>query len=97
MLCAFQVATAFQCSGIRWEILSDHCFDQVGFVKLQKKVKRLRPSTNAIQTLFWQIFGTSDILIDVLIVVFPIYLVSTLQMGLRFKVIVAGVFFARIW
>ncbi|KAF2011280.1 hypothetical protein BU24DRAFT_466011 [Aaosphaeria arxii CBS 175.79] len=48
------------------------------------------------QTLYWQIFGVFDILTDVFICIFPIYIVSTLQMGLKFKIVVAGVFVTRI-
>lgn len=48
------------------------------------------------QTPFWQAFGAFDIAIDAFIVAFPIYIVSTLQMGLKFKFVVAGVFVTRI-
>ncbi|KAF2796034.1 hypothetical protein K505DRAFT_359648 [Melanomma pulvis-pyrius CBS 109.77] len=74
-LLAFQFATAFQCDGDRWAILSGKCFDQ---------------------TPFWKAFGVFDIVSDTFIAIFPIYIVSTLQMGLRFKMIVAGVFITRI-
>ncbi|KAF2251732.1 hypothetical protein BU26DRAFT_548538 [Trematosphaeria pertusa] len=48
------------------------------------------------QTAFWEAFGALDIVTDAFIVIFPIYIVSTLQMGLKFKMVVAGVFVTRI-
>jgi len=47
------------------------------------------------QTSFWQAWGILDVATDVFMVAFPIYIVSTLQMSIKLKVIVAGVFSAR--
>jgi hypothetical protein len=48
------------------------------------------------KTPFWQAWGALDIATDTFAVIFPIYIVSTLQMGMKFKVVVAGVFVTRV-
>ncbi|PSN65965.1 hypothetical protein BS50DRAFT_574444 [Corynespora cassiicola Philippines] len=49
------------------------------------------------QIAFWQAFGIIDIVTDAFIVVFPIYIVAALQMRAKVKILVAGVFSARIF
>lgn len=75
MLLAFEFSAAFQCAGLRWNILSGQCFNQ---------------------TPFWQTFSIFDIVTDALIVAFPLYVVSRLQLDLGLKTVVAGVFATRI-
>ncbi|KAF1958079.1 hypothetical protein CC80DRAFT_491378 [Byssothecium circinans] len=48
------------------------------------------------QTLLWQAFGVIDIITDVFIALFPTYIVCNLQMGWRYKIVIASIFAARI-
>lgn len=52
--------------------------------------------SSASQTTFWNVIGTIDIVLDLLLIAFPVWVVWTLQMPLRRKAVVVTGFGFRI-
>ena len=89
-------AAAFQCSiPDTWDFaaIGAECFDIVGSLVLCVDVKI---SSNLYKTSFWTCFAIINIISDVALILWPIYLFSGLQTGLGRKALVIACFGSRI-